>query len=291
MDPHLNRTAPCGISAEEEPIQPLELGARAPYARTRTPRAWIRAWGLAVAASVVLIAWWDIAPLLPDTPNSGDLFAASTLPWIAGAVLVMHGLRRVADLPTRTILIGLVLSGVTSWTAFHEAWPLAIQSSAKLTFAALAGYLIATVAERLAWSIPLAILGSVADLWSVYSDSGFTHVIAEGVTQSAREQFNLLMIQVPSAGSDYVGRLGSVDITFGAMFIGIAHLFRIGPGRTATGVFIALAITGFAAEHAGFVPAVPFMAVAFIMCNARILRANVWPEQAVRITSDTPELQ
>jgi hypothetical protein len=229
----------------------------------RRPRGAIPALALALAA----LAYFLAAPALPRLP-AGD---ATVL--VAGSigVLLVAG-ATLSLLALRDALLALVLIALGSGLLVAALNAGDVGAGANVVEALLAasiGLLFARTLNAPVIAVAVPLFVALVDVWSVAS--GPTAKLIEDGTSSA----DPLSFDLPAwGGMGSAGHLGLSDAFFLAMFA--AWALRHGCRRTATIVALALSLVATIAVSVALdraIPAIPFLAAAFLLPNADRLAA------------------
>lgn len=214
-----------------------------PLAGTSEPGRWL---AYASVCAVLAIVGWLLARLAPLA-----LVPRGAVSLVAGGALALSVAATVAAVPIASDL-------------------------AKVVLAAAVAALLARTVERLWWIVPVSLLVSAADLWSVLSPQGVTNTVITRYEQVVP----VATVAVPAAGAGYGegALLGVVDVLFAGVFLGVALLWGVGLRRTvvafAVGVTTAIVVD---VELLGGrpLPALPFICASVLLAWSRPLWRDV----------------
>ena len=124
--------------------------------------------------------------------------------------------------------------------------------------------LLVTRIER-SWHIgAAALMGLVADIWSVFAPSGLTRTMLE----HRPDVLNYLLVGFPIPGSGVRPIIGIADYVFFAIFLLHAEKFGFGFKKAVIALTLSLVVTLVAVNALGLgLPAIPFMATFFVVAN------------------------
>ena len=215
-------------------------------------------WGVPLAA----LAYFLAAPGLPALP-AGDVtvLVAGTL----GVLLVAGSALSVLALRDSAFALGLVALGSGLLVAALDAGDVGAGANVvEALFAAAIGLTFARALSAPAIAVAVALFVALVDVWSVAS--GPTAKLIEDGTPTA----DPLSFDLPAWGSiGSAGHLGLSDAIFLAMFA--AWALRHGCRRGVTIVGLALSLVAAIVVSVALgraVPAIPFLAAAFLAPNA-----------------------
>jgi hypothetical protein len=235
-----------------------------------------RRWGWILAACVGSFVLYAIfAPLFPIDPHLD--VATALLAYLVGfgavsAMTIASG-SGVGPQPPRMLAIWIPAAAVLAGLAWahlpSSAGPLGIAGSAAVILALLAsgsvsgGVLGARIAHPGHLSV-VAIVSSLADLWSVLAPSGPTAAIV-----TSAPLLSVLALPFPMLGtSDIEPLLGLGDIVFVALYLTASERFELGKTRTMIALGLAFAVTALAViVLARAIPALPFLGVAVLLAH------------------------
>lgn len=231
-----------------------------PVAASRSAARSLRALTLAVTAAGVLL----LVPALAGWTS--DLADVALLTWMVALVLTpLMPLRLLVRgrgiVPLGVALLGAAVVAVT-WRDLEL-----VANVGRIAVAAGAGALVARVVERLWWVLPIALAIAAVDTWSVLASAGTTNQLDDA---SGGVLDTLLFVGPPLDHPAF--SIGVVDLLFVAGFLGISHLWRLSVPRT----YIALVLATGCAFAVGALtdeplPALPFLAVGFVVAHGRAL--------------------
>jgi hypothetical protein len=212
----------------------------------------------AVATILVLL-------LVPRLPNTGTLELDAFLGFILGLLPMLAISWTMARSGVRSLLLaglilgGLVVSGLLSWAgSFTLAVPF------KVVFATGAGILLGRQVAEAWWLAAIAVIAIVADTWSVFA--GPTKVVVE----RAPGALDYLLVHFPIVGAQGPGMgLGISDFIFLSLFT----VGALGAGLRSSASFVAMGASlpvtvAVALLWKPALPALPFLALAFLAVNA-----------------------
>jgi hypothetical protein len=202
--------------------------------------------------------WWDVAFL-----------ALVLMPAVFGlvwAVLPLVRARGLLALAGALVVVAVVL------TAAHNG---AVADFAKLAAATSLAFALLVFVDDLALVVLVAAIIPFVDAWSVWR--GPTHVI---VTHR-RSIFNTLSFAFPVPGEHASANLGLPDLFFFAFFLAACAHFRLRVGWTWAAMVAGLGATMAIAVwlDLGGLPALPAIALGFVLPNADLLWRRLWVER------------
>jgi hypothetical protein len=194
--------------------------------------------------------WWDVAFLaLVLIP------ACMALIWLALPLATGHGL-----LPV--VLAALLAVGL------HFAGWSTLENFCKLFAVAAVGFWFLGYFESLSWVVLVACIIPFVDAYSVFAPRGPTNVI---VTEH-RSIFTTFSIAFPVPGESGGANLGLPDILFFSLFLAAASRFHLRVPATWLLMTLSFGATlAIAAEWDRGLPALPLLAVGFLVANADLI--------------------
>jgi hypothetical protein len=207
--------------------------------------------------------WWDVAFLAIVV-----IPACFALVWLVLPLRLGRGL----------LAVGIAL-GLLAW-AFHVADWTGAENFSKLFGATALGFWFLRYFETLGWVVLVALIIPGVDALSVFHERGPTHRITEDHPEIFTDIFSFAF---PVPGVDSAAHLGLPDLLFFALFLAAAARFALRPGLTwllmtlSFGATLALTVT----RDAGL-PALPLLAVAFLLANADLIWARLRPRARAR---------
>jgi hypothetical protein len=205
--------------------------------------------------------WWDIA-----------FVALVLIPACFALVWLVLPLRRGRGL----LAVGAAL-GVLAW-AFHVAGWNTAENFCKLFGVSAVGFGFLGYFETLGWVVLVSLIIPWVDAYSVWR--GPTRVI---VTKHAHV-FTDFSFAFPIPGEPAAANLGLPDLLFFALFLAAAARFALRPGMTwmlmtlSFGATLALAVW----RDLGGLPALPLLALAFLVANGDLIWARLRPRADAR---------
>jgi hypothetical protein len=203
--------------------------------------------------------WWDIAFLaLVLIP------AVCTLVWLV--------------LPLRTarwLIPAAVALALLAW-AFHVAGWNTAENFAKLFAITFLGFAFLEYFETLSWVVLVALIIPFVDSFSVFSHHGPTY----NITKHHAQVFTVFSIAFPVPGSPYGANLGLPDLLFFALFLAASARFGLRPKLTFVLMTLSFGAT-LALTQVGTngLPALPLLALAFLIANGDLIWAQVRPDR------------
>lgn len=230
---------------------------------------WVGVWAALYLAS----GWGCYRLVLPHAADKVALFASAMIA-VGGASLIVAAAVGLALSPRvwlRASLVLLavdwVLNGPVAKVLRPEAnpWPkLGLVFFADLVIVVLSlclGMLVACGLRRQAYIVLAAIVGAVADCYSVFGGPT-SHIVKTSAV-------NFMILQWPLLGQGEIGGvIGMGDFLFLALFLAGARKFGFHPGRNLAAMVLAFAVGYTVVLTTGKgLPALPFMGVAFFAVN------------------------
>jgi hypothetical protein len=215
------------------------------------------------AVLAALAAWGATVGALPGIPDRWDV-ALTAIVLIPATFATVWLALPLAPLPRTLLLAGLagataVALGVTGLDSLFNV--------AKLVALTLAGFAFLRLFEALSWVVLVAAIIPLVDIASVYR--GPTKVVVE----QEPGLFERISISFGLPGEADGARLGPPDVLFFALFLAAAQRFGLRTGLTWLTMTGALALTLVLtyAFDLGGLPALPAIAIGFLLPNASIL--------------------
>ncbi len=229
---------------------------------------------LALAALLAALAAWDaFAEELPDLGEWGDVaFVALVLiPASFAVVWLLLPLARARGLIPVTIALG-----VLAWV-LDLAGAAAVFNVTKLAAFAFAGFVFLELFQELSWVVLVAVLIPWVDALSVWR--GPTKVVVEdrpGIFEKIAISFSL-------PGENNAAALGPPDVLFFALFLATAARFSLRVGWTwlAMTSLLSLTLVLTVAFDVNGLPALPAIAIGFLLANADVLWRSLRRARAV----------
>jgi hypothetical protein len=202
--------------------------------------------------------WWDIAFL-------GLLLipACFALVWLVLPLRVGRGL----------LLAGIAFGLLA--VAFHVAEWKTPENFSKLFALTALGFWFLSWFETLSWIVLVALIIPFVDAYSVFSPRGPTNVI---VTEHEHVFTDYFSFAFPFPGQTNSAHLGLPDLLFFALFLAGAARFALRPGWTWLLMTSSLGATlAIAAFWRGGLPALPLLAIGFLLANVDLIWARLRP--------------
>jgi len=224
-----------------------------------TPRRW-----LALGVLSAALAGWDaLAGVLPDVSRWGDVavLAGILIPAMFAVTWLLLPLARARGLLVLTIALGVLA------LMLDIAGADALFNVTKLVAYTFAAFLFLELFLELSWVVLVAVLIPWVDALSVWR--GPTKVVVE----EKPGLFEAIAIGFRLAGeNDRVG-IGPPDVLFFALFLATAARFRLRVGWTwaAMTLLIGLTLVLTVALDLTGLPALPAIAIGFLLANADLL--------------------
>ena len=195
--------------------------------------------------------WWDIAflafALMP---------ACFALVWLV--------------LPFRTWRWTMVLAAAFGFLAFvfHVAGWSTPENFCKLFGVTAVGFWFLGYFETLSWVVLVAVIIPWVDAYSVFAPHGPTNVIVN----QHRHVFTTFSFAFPIPGETGAANLGLPDLLFFALFLAAAARFSLRPRWTWLLMTLSFGATlAIAAVWRGGLPALPLLALSFLLANADLI--------------------
>jgi hypothetical protein len=192
---------------------------------------------------------WDIA-----------FFALVLIPVCFALVWLVLPLRTHAGLWLAAFVLVLLAVGfqLLGWST--------LENFSKLFALTALGFWFLSLFEALSWVVLIAVIIPFVDAYSVFSPRGPTNVIV-------KEHENLftdyMSFAFPFPGERGSANLGLPDLLFFALFLAASARFRLRAGPTWVLMTLSFGITlAIAAHWRGGLPALPLLAIAFLVANA-----------------------
>jgi hypothetical protein len=167
-------------------------------------------------------------------------------------------------------LLPIVLAALLAVLAvgFHFAGWSTLENFSKLFAVAAVGFWFLGYFESLSWVVLVACIIPFVDAYSVFAPRGPTNVI---VTEH-RSIFTTFSIAFPVPGESGGANLGLPDILFFSLFLAAASRFRLRVPATWLLMTLSFGATlAIAAEWDRGLPALPLLAVGFLVANADLI--------------------
>jgi hypothetical protein len=226
--------------------------------------AWIAV--VAGAVAVLCIAGW-IAPLSPFFPMAAFVagFSAVAGETLLASLLVPPALPRL--LPW--LLLPIAVLAVVRMTGGAGLAAAAAVTAALLVAGTLLGSVVGSAIEHPGHLGFVAIVSSLADVFSVYAPAGVTAAVIE-----APAVLSVLSLPWPMLGTDQVVPfLGVGEVVFSSLYLATSRAHGLSVKRTATALAGAFVLTLFALvlfERA--IPARPFLGAAVVLAHPEARR-------------------
>ena len=222
--------------------------------------------------AIFLVMVW-IAPMIPNPGETSPIFwSTSYLAFLSCIVLTGTLLYLIFTWVQLDLSVGF-LFGMTLIYAclIHygnkylnpDSWTFAIWIDIGLLgIGCHLGKIIALGVNQRSYLVPLSLVASVMDLWSVWG--GPTRIIVEN-----QHYQNYFLILYPLLGTHLIlPTLGLGDITFLAIYIGVIGKFNLRERATSWAIIFAFIITYLLSILSGKgLPAIPFISAAFLSVN------------------------
>jgi hypothetical protein len=209
--------------------------------------------------------WWDIAFLgLVLIP------ACFALVWLVLPLRLGRGL----------LAVGIAL-GLLAW-AFHVAEWNTPENFSKLFGVTAIGFWFLTYFETLGWVVFVSLIVPWVDAFSVFYERGPTNEITEKHPEVFTDIFSFAF---PVPGTEGSANLGLPDLLFFALFLGASVRFALRPRLTwllmalSFGATLALTVVW---EGIQGLPALPLLALGFLLANGDLIWARLRPRARAR---------
>lgn len=228
----------------------------------------------AVAAALATFGLGLLSPLVPWPIQTSALAARAAFvlafSWVAAEVLAIAWLARRTRAPWLGLTIAVALGAlITTAVTAHGAslGGTAIVCAALLASGASAGALVGARIQHPGHLGVVAIVSSVADLVSVFHESGPTAQIAQSAPA-----LSLLALAAPMLGTgDLPPLLGVGDVVMASLYASAAARFGLPEGRTWVALAAGLAGAMIAVLWLEIaLPALPFLGLAMIVAHPRV---------------------
>jgi len=236
-------------------------------------------WGALYLISLALTIWTDF-------PVEVGLYVILGLGIPLTVLMSMEWSTR---LPGRKIALWLVMAGAAWWLASavliraEYEWRLwgTVNTLTLLLVTFTIGYWLAGEVERVGHLIPVSILGTLVDIWSVFR--GPSKSVGEQVAEHAQRQaetgvwqpppfVELLLLNWPQPGAPYMTPVfGFGDLVFIALFVAGSRRFGLSLVKNVLLLLAGLAVAVVLAFLYGPMPALPFICGFFLLGNLRSL--------------------
>lgn len=219
---------------------------------------------LALGALLAALALWDgFAQELPNLGEEGDvaLVALVLIPATFAVVWLLLPLAR-----ARGVVPVMLALGALAW-ALDLAGSEALFNVTKLAAFTFAGFVFMELFQELSWVVIVAVVIPWVDALSVWQ--GPTKVVVEerpGIFERIAISFSL-------PGEDNSAALGPPDVLFFALFLSAATRFglRVAATWLAMTSLLALTLVLTVALDVNGLPALPALAIGFLLANADLL--------------------
>jgi hypothetical protein len=228
-----------------------------------------RAAALAVSLGAS-VAYCALAPQLPEARSALDVAvqAALVLPLFAATIWLALPFARARTL----VVLAFALAAGAVALALGLLGADAAANVAKLACYALVGFCFLSVFEELWWTALVAVLVPWVDIWSV----------AAGPTQYVVEQrpgiFDRVAVTLPSFHDTTNLSIGPPDVLFFGLFLAAADRFGLRVAATwiaMTGLLAATLVLVWAWRDVSGLPALPAIALGFLLPNADLIWRDV----------------
>jgi len=207
--------------------------------------------------------WWDIG-----------FFALVLIPACFALVWLILPLRNWRWLLPAAIAVGLLT------VAFHFADWNTPENFCKLFALTALGFWFLGWFETLSWVVLVAVVIPFVDAYSVFSPRGPTNVI---VTEHEHVFTDYFSFAFPFPGQTNSANLGLPDLLFFALFLAAAARFMLRPGWTWLLMTLSFGATlAIAAYWRGGLPALPLLAIGFLLANVDLIWERLRPRADAR---------
>ena len=212
-----------------------------------------------------LMAWSVAAPTSPTwlLPYAGVLaisMAALLLP-------IMHG-RHLARAEQPLVPLLCAVAGIALVLMTYNGAP-DVAIVGRIIAAVGIGAVVARLVDQLAWVILICGGITIVDTWSLLSSDGVTKKLFESDPHHITDR---VLLPLPDVHGTPIAWLGSVDLVFAAIFMSVAHLWRLSVARTIIALWLSMSVAVVVPQVTSIgTPMLPFMAVAFLIAHARPL--------------------
>ena len=226
------------------------------------------------------ILFWSLiflimAKVAPHIPNPGEVstifWSTSYLALLSGIVLVGTTLYLVDQWVKASSSVSALFGMTLVFAAFvhytnqvpsDSLWKYLVIDIALLGIGCHIGKIVALGVSQRSYLVPLTLVASVTDLWSVWG--GPTHAIIQETAY-----FNYFLISYPLLGTKQVlPTLGLGDITFLALYFALLPQYKLKVRATSWAIIGAFSFTFLLSLLAGKgLPAIPFISAAFLLVN------------------------
>lgn len=248
--------------------------------------------GAALSVGAFLACYPLIGGIEVGSKLALELLTALTL---AGACLILLHARVFAAIRSQFLLVaGLALFALSLGLAELgiDGETFALDTVCKLLAAGCWGAALARSVDRFAWIVSIAVFAAALDAWSVYASNGPTRMAVDRMIQEPTSTFSqwasTLFVFGPYSDAGRVFLMGLTDVVFVSAFICVGSIWGGRGVRTAAACATALWVGHVVGRWSDMTtPLLPFLAVAFVAINARLL----WSElrgQPLRIVSRHP---
>jgi hypothetical protein len=201
--------------------------------------------------------WWDVAflsfVLIP---------ACFALVWLV--------------LPLRTwrwLWVAALCFGVLALVCHLVGWNTP-ENFCKLLGVTAIGFWFLGLFESLSWVVLVAAIIPFVDAYSVFAPHGPTNVIVN----EHRQVFTTFSFAFPIPGEMFAANLGLPDLLFFALFLGASARFDLRPALTWLLMTLSFGATlAIASAWRGGLPALPLLALAFLLANADLIWERLRP--------------
>lgn len=220
----------------------------------------------AAAAFLITAAWFMLVPLLPITVSSagGPVSLAFTFGLLSACVVTTC--TRGWQLPVTVLLV--LIAAITTVAVPEDE----VGNLARVLAVTMVGAVVGSRVARLHHAVAMGVAMAAADTWSVFSSNGTTR----DLVANESPLLAVLSGRIPVPGLGDGVPIGLVDVAAFALFIAVAHRFRLGTSRTVVALILGLISTGalLYVLPVPIVPALPPLVVAFVAVHAMTLWAN-----------------
>jgi hypothetical protein len=201
--------------------------------------------------------WWDVAflsfVLIP---------ACFALVWLV--------------LPLRTwrwLWVAALCFGVLALVCHLAGWNTP-ENFCKLFGVTAIGFWFLGLFESLSWVVLVAVIIPFVDAYSVFAPHGPTNVIVN----EHRHVFTTFSFAFPIPGETFAANLGLPDLLFFALFLAASARFDLRPALTWLLMTLSFGATlAIASAWRGGLPALPLLALGFLLANADLIWERLRP--------------
>ncbi len=232
-------------------------------------------WALPIWIFIFFVMAW-ISPMIPNPGEHSPLFWSSSYLAVLSCIVLVGNTLYVIDKwirikTTIPVLFGMTLIYAAMIHYSNQLLPLSVISALIIDIGLLGigchvGKIVAQGVSERSYLVPLSLVASVMDLWSVWG--GPSQLIIQNP-----QSHNYFLILYPLLGTQQIyPTIGLGDITFMALYLGVIPRYQLKRRQTSWALIVAIfSVYLLSVLSAKPLPAIPFISAAFLVVNWKLL--------------------